>query len=171
MRPFRIRRVPRRVGVIAAWILGVVVVVVAWYWSNLLLTRYDFELFVNDLQAAGANVELPPEPQQDFGWFPVPPRTVLVNGYSAQVFQFSNNVQTLWASCHVLSNGQTIAPMDGTLGVTIDWSYPGPHWYRRGQLTVIYGGSDPSTNTIIEQSLGSPFTGGIGRGAPCGIPL
>src|SRR5512143_2727194 len=108
MLPFRISRMPRRVGVAAAWILGAMAVATACYWSGLLLARYDFDLFVNDLHVTGATVELPPEPQQDFHWFPVPPRTVLVNGYSAQVFQFSENVQALWASCHVLSNGQSI---------------------------------------------------------------
>lgn len=171
MLPFRTSRVPRRVGVVAAWILGAIAVATVWYWSSFLLARYDFDLFVGDLHAAGATVELSSEPQPDFGWFPVPPRMVLINGYPARVFQFSDDVQTLWASCHVLSNGQSIAPMQGTQGVSIDWSFPGPRWYRRGQLIIIYGGNGSSTNRIIEKLLGSPFTGGPSRGAPCGVPI
>jgi hypothetical protein len=166
----RISRAPRR-QVVAALILTALVLTTVWFFAGLLLGRYDFDCFVNELQAAGATVELPLEPQPDLRWFPVPPRTVLINGYSAQVFQFSSKVQTLWASCHVLSNGQSIAPMQGTQGVSIGWAYPGPRWYRKGQLIVIYRGSDPNTNQIIEQLVGSPFTGGPGRGAPCGIPL
>jgi hypothetical protein len=150
----------RQFGLVLGAILVALVVLAIGYVATHQANSYTFDDLVKDLRSEGLQVELPSEPARDKGWFPVPPRRISVNGEFLEVYEFADIEEALKAARAVSPRGTSIAPIDGTSGWQIDWSYPPPSWYQKGQLIVIYGGTNSADKSKVERVLGTPFARG-----------
>ncbi len=155
----RFRLNQRSKWLVVALALLLCIAAALWYAVNPILTGYTFNNFVNDLRGQGVIVEVVSEPPTDFRWFPVPPRDILVNSQTITVFEFQDSQQALKAALAVSPRGDQIAPLPGTQGKFLEWIAP-PHWYRKGQLIVLYQADDASVKRALQNLLGQQFAGG-----------
>jgi len=110
----------------------------------------DLEGLIAAFQAAGMTVE-PGEPI-DQPFFTVQGQTLKVNGGEVQVYVY-DSAQTMEADATQISaDGSSI----GTS--MVDWTGT-PHFFKTGNILVLYLGDDQSILGLLQNLLGSQFAG------------
>ena len=105
---------------------------------------------VNHLRGVGATIVPTGSVTQPF--FSVTGQIITVNGEQVQVYQYANEDGANTDSAR-------ISPDGGTIGNSmVDWIAP-PHFYKVGQLIVLYVGMNTSLMKILEMTLGPQFAG------------
>ena len=85
--------------------------------------------------------------------FSVPGRITLIGNQRIQIFQYET-------SSAAKSKAQTISPQGDKIGSGIvDWIGI-PHFYRLGNLIVLYVGSNNDVTKALTEVLGNQFAGG-----------
>ncbi|MCH7662887.1 MAG: hypothetical protein IH859_03345 [Chloroflexi bacterium] len=108
------------------------------------------QVFADDLRAAGANVTTGIRLTQPF--FSVGGIVLTVNGEDLHVFEYPDEASAQ-------SDAALISPDANTInGEEMAWLAP-PHFYRRGNLMILYMGDDPATLNLTEQIVGKQFAG------------
>ncbi len=106
---------------------------------------------IADLRAAGATVSPSGEITQPF--FTVKGQVIKVNGYDVQVFEY--------ATVEAADAEATQVSPDGTsIGTSIVLWVATPHFYKRGQVIVLYVGDDTDVIKPLKAVLGEQFAGG-----------
>lgn len=77
---------------------------------------------------------------------------ITVNGERVQIFEFSTEAQATARSRQVSADGTKIGTQE------IPWKVD-PHFFRKGRLIVVYGGSNASVMNALERVLGKQFAG------------
>jgi hypothetical protein len=113
----------------------------------------DHAALVAALEGSGATVEPAGEIVPEDSVFPVSTRIIDVNGQSVQVFEFDDPAAAGAAAATVAESGVIV----GT--ATYEWIAT-PHFYRLGNLIVLYVGDDAATQTLLADTLGEEFAGG-----------
>ena len=103
------------------------------------------------LQSAGATVEVGEPVSQPI--FSVEGNTIKVNGADVQVFEYESSEQM------ELESSQ-IAPDGGSNATTMITWMDTPHFYKAGNLIVLYVGQDETVLSLLEKALGTQFAGG-----------
>ncbi len=106
---------------------------------------------IADLRAAGATVSPSGEITQPF--FTVKGQVVKVNSHDVQVFEYATATTSDAEAAQVSPDGSSI----GTSIVT--WIAT-PHFYKRGQVIVLYVGDDVDVINPLKAVLGEQFAGG-----------
>ncbi len=125
--------------------------------TTFLPTQYTVDDFENALRHEGATVELLPESTNLVNVFPVSAAyRIKVNGEHLDTYEFEDDLHTLRVVRAVRPGGSSIEPSDEIKGLFISW-VDRPHWYRKGQLIVLYVGHTPKMLKLFEKLLGSEF--------------
>lgn len=111
----------------------------------------DLAGLLEALQAAGAAAEPVETLSQPF--FGPEAQIVEVNGEQLQVFEFANEGAAEEAAA-------TVSPDGTSVGTTMVMWVDTPHFYKSGELIVIYVGGDAELLSMLEGILGAPFAGG-----------
>jgi hypothetical protein len=143
------------------WVVILVVLAVAAigvaFTVSLLPTHYTADDFENALRYEGAIVEILPESTNLVNVFPVSAAyRIKVNGERLDTYEFENDSQTLRVVRAIEPGGSGILGGEGIKGLMIDWVMR-PHWYRKGQLVVLYVGDTRKMLVLLEKLLGSEF--------------
>ncbi len=110
----------------------------------------DYVSLVDHLRGVGATVVPTGSVTQPF--FAVSGQVIKVNGEQVQIYEYADEEAANADAAH-------ISPDGGTMGSTIvDWIAP-PHFYKKGQLIVLYVGIDTSVIHILETLLGPQYAG------------
>lgn len=110
----------------------------------------DYVSLVDHLRGVDATVVPTGSVTQPF--FSVPGQVITVNGEQVQVYEYVNEDDAN-------ADAARISPDGGTVGNTmVDWIAP-PHFYKKGQLIVLYVGTNTSVMKILEMTLGSQVAG------------
>ena len=110
----------------------------------------DYVSLIDHLRAASATVVPTGTVAQPF--FSVTGQIITVNGEQVQVYQYANEDGANTDSAR-------ISPDGGTIGNSmVDWIAP-PHFYKVGQLIVLYVGMNTSLMKVLEMTLGPQFAG------------
>jgi hypothetical protein len=110
----------------------------------------DYVSLIDHLRAAGATVVPKGSVTQPF--FSVTGQVITVNGEQVQIYEYANEVDANAEAARISADG-------GTIGNTmVDWIAP-PHFYNKGQLIVLYVGTNTSVMHILEMALGSQVAG------------
>ena len=110
----------------------------------------DHVSLVDRLRAAGATVDPAGTISQPF--FLLEGQLLSVNGEDVQSFEFASEAETTTIADTVSRDG-------GSVGTSmISWIAP-PHFYKAGQLIVLYVGSDSGVINTREKAMGSQFAG------------
>lgn len=105
---------------------------------------------VKKLRAGGATVEMKGEKiEQPF--FSPPGQNLNVNGETAQVFEYENAAAADTEAAQIKPDGTT----ETTL---ITWVAP-PHFFKSGNLIVLYVGEKADVIKALENALGRQFAG------------
>lgn len=107
---------------------------------------------VSRLRAEGAKVKLTAE-QVRQPFFSVPGRIITINDESLQVFRFANASAAKGQAKRVAPDGMTIGTSKPS------WMAP-PHFFKSGELIVLYVGANESILKVLQVSLGAQFAGG-----------
>jgi hypothetical protein len=84
--------------------------------------------------------------------FSVTGQIITVNGEQVQVYEYANDDGAN-------TDAARISPDGGTIGNSmVDWIAP-PHFYKVGQLIVLYVGTSKTVINILETTLGTQFAG------------
>jgi hypothetical protein len=83
----------------------------------------------------------------------VPGRIMTVNNEAIQVFEYSNAATTESQAKRVSPDGKTIGNSKPS------WMAP-PHFFKSGNLIVLYVGANESTLKVLRTTLGPQFAGG-----------
>lgn len=110
----------------------------------------DFNSLVAALQTAGLTVETGESVTQPF--FTVPGQTLKINGQDIQVFAY-DTAQAMEAEA------AQIAPDAGTIGTSMPSWVSDPHFYKLGNMLVLYVGQDQKILDILSGFLGPQFAG------------
>lgn len=110
----------------------------------------DYASLVKALSTRGASVEPAGEITQDF--FSPVGRIIKVNGQDVQVFEYPSPED-------VADEAEEVAPDGGSIGTTMVTWVDTPHFYMRGNLIVLYVGSDAGTLSALDSALGEQFAG------------
>ena len=86
-------------------------------------------------------------------FFSVKGRVLLVNDEAVQVFEYGSAAAAEAEARRVNSSGTVI----GTSSMS--WMAP-PHFYRKGNLIVLYVGANATVQRTLEAVLGAQFAGG-----------
>lgn len=79
-------------------------------------------------------------------------QTYLVNDEEIQVYQFTDVAAAEAAAA-------TVSPDGGMINdVSVRWA-GAPHFYRQGNMIIVYVGSDVATLDLLSGSFGEPFAG------------
>lgn len=105
------------------------------------------------LRAAGATVEPAGSVSQPF--FDVTGLLLRVNTAAVQVYAYPDEAAAAAAAERILPDGSGLGP---PTPVRIAWIAP-PHFYRIGQLIVLYVGDDPTILDLLGRVLGPQFAG------------
>jgi hypothetical protein len=108
------------------------------------------QTLADDFRAAGANVAAGIRLTQPF--FSVGGIVLTVNGEDLQVFEYPDEA-TVQADADAISPDANIINDE-----ELAWIAP-PHFYRRGNLMILYIGDDPATLRLTEQVVGEQFAG------------
>ncbi len=119
--------------------------------SSTLKPGAEYSSLLDKLRASGANVEATRE-EVSQPFFPVKARVVKVNGVGIQVFEFANAAAADAEAKRVAPNGATI----GDSKVT--WM-ASPHFFKQGNLIVIYVGDDQTLLGFLKTALGAQSAG------------
>ncbi len=101
-------------------------------------------------RAAGAAVDLAGAVSQPF--FAPQGQVLRVNGEDVQVFEFASAEEADTVTQRISADGSSI----GTS--MVGWVAP-PHFYKAGQLIVIYVGSDDGVISALQKGMGAQFAG------------
>jgi hypothetical protein len=105
---------------------------------------------MNDLRESGVEVELGDDIKQAF--FAVKGRILKVNSADVQVFEYASK-ETMEADAALVStDGSSV----GTSMVT--WMAT-PHFFKSGQVLVLYVGDDAAVLEALKNALGEQFAG------------
>jgi len=108
------------------------------------------QTLADDFRAAGANVATGIRLTQPF--FSVGGIVLTVNGEDLQVFEYPDEAA-------VQADADSISPDANIINdEELAWIAP-PHFYRRGNLMILYIGDDPATLRLSEQVIGEQFAG------------
>lgn len=113
-------------------------------------TVSDYASLVTALEATGAEVVPGEELSQPF--FEVTGQIIRVNGEDVQVFEFADEDTAASAASQ-------ISPDGGSTGTTMISWIASPHFYRAGQLIVLYVGENEAMTSLLESILGPQFAG------------
>ena len=106
---------------------------------------------MSSLKETGATVESVGEVSQPF--FSVTGSTFQVNGVEVQAFEFEDaNVSR--------EEAESVSPNGSSVGTTMVTWLATPHFYKTGNLIVLYVGDDPAVMKLLEAQLGPQFAGG-----------
>ena len=111
----------------------------------------DLASLTDDLRAAGATVEPAGEVSQPF--FSVEGQVITVNGEDVQVFEYAD-------AASADAEAALVSPDGSSVGTTMVLWIATPHFYRAGQLIVIYVGDSTAVTDALEAVLGPQFAGG-----------
>lgn len=110
----------------------------------------DYVSLVDHLRAAGATVIPTGSVTQPF--FSVPGQVITVNGEQVQIYEYADEEAAN-------ADAARISPDGGAVGNTmVDWIAP-PHFYKKGQIIVLYVGTSTTVINILETTLGTQFAG------------
>ena len=110
----------------------------------------DYVSLVDHLRGVGATVVPTGSVTQPF--FSVPGQAIAVNGEQVQAYEYADEEAAN-------ADAARISPDGGTIGNTmVEWIAP-PHFYKVGQLIVLYVGMNTSLMKILEMTLGPQFAG------------
>jgi hypothetical protein len=110
----------------------------------------DLNSLMSALQAAGLTVESGASVTQPF--FTVPGQTLKINGQDVQVFAY-DTAQAMEAEA------AQIAPDASTIGTNMPTWMSDPHFYKLGNMLVLYVGQDQKILDILSGVLGPQFAG------------
>jgi hypothetical protein len=102
------------------------------------------------LQAAGATANVGDMVTQDF--FTPEGQIINVNGADIQVFEYENAEA-------MESEAAQVAPDGGSIGTSMVSWVDAPHFYKVGRMIILYVGSDPAVQGLLDQVIGSQFAG------------
>lgn len=110
----------------------------------------DYVSLVDHLRSAGATVVPTGSVTQPF--FSVPGLVITVNGEQVQIYEYANDDGAN-------TDAARISPDGGTIGNSmVDW-VASPHFYKVGQLIVLYVGTNKAVTHVLEMTLGPQFAG------------
>lgn len=110
----------------------------------------DYASVLDHLRAAGVGAEPGEEVDQPF--LAVKGKMIQVRGGDIQVFQYRDTAATE-------AQAAPISPDGATVGTTkLQWVGP-PHFYKQGNLLVLYVGDDARVLQALESVLGRQFAG------------
>jgi hypothetical protein len=110
----------------------------------------DVTSLVASLQAAGLTVESGEAVTQPF--FTVPGQTIKINGQDVQVFAYET-AQAMEAEASQISADA------GTIGTSMPSWMSDPHFYKLGNMLILYVGQDQKIIDILSNILGPQFAG------------
>jgi hypothetical protein len=110
----------------------------------------DLNSLMTALQAAGLTVESGAAVTQPF--FTVPGQTLKINGQDVQVFAY-DTAQAMEAEA------SQISPDASTIGTSMPSWMSDPHFYKLGNMLVLYVGQDQKILDILSGALGPQFAG------------
>jgi hypothetical protein len=110
----------------------------------------DLNSLMTALQAAGLTVESGEAVTQPF--FTVPGQTLKINGQDIQVFAY-DTAQALE------TEAAQISPDASTIGTNMPSWMSDPHFYKLGNMLVLYVGQDQKILDILAGTLGPQFAG------------
>ena len=110
----------------------------------------DYASLVSALRAAGATVNPAGVVSQPF--FAPQGQVLSVNGEDVQVFEFGSTEEADTVTQGISADGSSV----GTS--MVGWVAP-PHFYRAGQLIVIYVGSNDGVISALQEAMGAQFAG------------
>jgi hypothetical protein len=110
----------------------------------------DLNSLMAALQAAGVTVESGGTVNQPF--FSVPGQSIKVNGQDVQVYAF-DTAQAMEAAA------AQVAPDASSIGTTMPTWTSDPHFFKAGQLLVLYVGQDQKIIDILSGAFGPQFAG------------
>jgi hypothetical protein len=113
----------------------------------------DYEQFVQNLRDAGHTVEETGQIEADI--FDLSARTLLVNGESIQVYQFSSVEAQQAAAATISANGHII-------GTRSFFWISQPYFYAKDTLIVLSHTVEEDTIELLAAELGRPLTGAEG---------
>lgn len=110
----------------------------------------DYVSLVDHLRGVGATIVPTGSVTQPF--FSVPGQVITVNGEQVQIYEYTDEEAAN-------ADAARISPDGGTIGNTmVDWIAP-PHFYKKGQIIVLYVGTSTTVINILETTLGIQFAG------------
>ena len=110
----------------------------------------DYVSLVDHLRAAGATVVPTGAVTQPF--LSVSGQVITVNGEQIQIYEYANEDDANAEAARISADG-------GAVGNTmVDWIAP-PHFYKKGQIIVLYVGTSTTVINILETTLGTQFAG------------
>ncbi|MCZ6775442.1 MAG: hypothetical protein O7D34_03160 [Ignavibacteria bacterium] len=110
----------------------------------------DVASLMDSLRVAGATVAQSGELEQPF--FSEKAQIITVNGGDVQVFEYAKADAAEDEAAKVASDGSTI---DNNI---VQWVAT-PHFYKTGNLIVLYVGESEDVMNVLETVLGSQFAG------------
>ncbi len=110
----------------------------------------NYASLVDALRASGAEVNPAGVVSQPF--FTVQGQVLSVDGEDVQVFEFASAEEADTVTQRISADGSSI----GTS--MVGWVAP-PHFYKAGQLIVIYVGSDDGVISALQKGMGAQFAG------------
>ena len=111
----------------------------------------DYAGLTGALEAAGESVEPGGPVEQPF--LSEPGQILRVNGMDVQVFEYESAEQ-------LEADAAKISPEGGSTDTTMITWMATPHFFKSGQLLVLYVGDDAGTLNVLESVLGEQFAGG-----------
>jgi hypothetical protein len=110
----------------------------------------DYVSLIDHLRAASATVVPTGMVTQPF--FSVTGQVIMVNGEQVQIYEYANEDGAN-------ADAARISPDGGTIGNSmVDWIAP-PHFYKKGQLVVLFVGTSTSVMGVLKEILGPQFAG------------
>lgn len=110
----------------------------------------DLDSLMQTLRAAGSTVELGEAVEQAF--FTVPGQIIKVNGADVQVFVYDSAEAMEAEAAQVAEDG-------GSIGTNMVMWVESPHFYKLGQILVLYVGEDQAVIDLLEGIFGPQFAG------------
>lgn len=113
-------------------------------------TPDDLDEIMRSIRETGATVEFGDTVQHDF--FSVAGQTIRINGEDVQFFIYDSAEQLEAQASQVADDG-------GSIGTTMVTWEDQPHFYKLGNMLVLYVGRDPEVRDLLEDVLGAQFAG------------
>ena len=110
----------------------------------------DKATLIAALEASGATVEIAEPISQAF--FTPEGSIIKVNGADVQVFEYES-VEAME------EEASRVAPDGGSIGTSMVTWVDTPHFYKAGQIIVLYVGSDSALLSLLDGALGPQFAG------------
>ena len=109
------------------------------------------DTLIRELRNKGATVNVVGPLTQPF--FSAPGQILGVNGEDVQVFEYESAAEAQEEAARVSPDGSSV-------GTTIITWVSTPHFYRSGEIIVVYVGSSRELLSLLESVLGPQFAGG-----------